>query len=129
MFYLSFFRTFAPIFHFKLWNFCWRGAQGTLATPLYIPIYITCLIVCFIPSLLVLSRESDGSAIFWTDPHSLRSCQFPSFPLDSLNSSQLICYSCSKPPKEMIVIALSKDATIRREWETQPVTMVAEMVL
>jgi len=27
------------------------------------------------------------SAIFWTNPHLLRSCQFPSFPVASLTSS------------------------------------------
>jgi len=34
---------------------------------------------CFVCSIfLVLSRESDGGAIiFWTNPHSLRSCPFP----------------------------------------------------
>jgi len=42
MFYLRFLLAFAPIFHFKLCNFCWwerknlfcPRAQGTLATPL-----------------------------------------------------------------------------------------------
>jgi len=42
MFCFCFFHTFAPIFHFKLCNFCKRGqknisclrAPGTLATPL-----------------------------------------------------------------------------------------------
>jgi len=27
-FYFSFFRTFAPIFHFKLCSFCYRSAEG-----------------------------------------------------------------------------------------------------
>jgi len=35
------------------------------------------LIVCSI--FILLSRESDGDAIFWTNPHLLRSCPFPSF--------------------------------------------------
>jgi len=36
------------------------------------------LFVCSI--FILLSRESGGGAIFWTNPHSLRSCPFPSFP-------------------------------------------------
>jgi len=40
--YFFFFRTFAPVFHFKICSYCWRGrkniscprAQGTVAAPL-----------------------------------------------------------------------------------------------
>jgi len=38
-----------------------------------------------------LSRESDGGDISWMNSHSRRSCRFPSFLVDSLTSSQLIC--------------------------------------
>jgi len=38
-----------------------------------------------------LSRESDGGAIFWTNPHPLRSCPFSSFPTIEFAG-------CSKPP-------------------------------
>jgi len=50
--------------------------------------YINCLF-CSIFNLL--SRESDGGAIFWTNPKLLRSCLFPSFPVVSLTSYHLIC--------------------------------------
>jgi len=47
------------------------------------------LFICAI--FIFLSRESEGGAIFLTNPHSLTSCRFPSFPVDSLTSSQIIC--------------------------------------
>jgi len=28
-------------------------------------------------TFILLSRESDSTSIFWTNPHSLRSCPFP----------------------------------------------------
>jgi len=38
-------------------------------------------------SIVILQpQESDGGAIFWTNPHPLRSCPFPSFPDVSLTS-------------------------------------------
>jgi len=40
----------------------------------YHPIYN--MLVCSI--FILLSRESEGGAIFWTNPHRLRSCPFPS---------------------------------------------------
>jgi len=40
---------------------------------------------------ILLSRESDGEAMFWTNPHPLRSCPFQSFPVVSLTSYHLIC--------------------------------------
>jgi len=43
-----------------------------------------CYLFCSI--FILLSQESDGSAIFWTNPHPLRSCSFPSFPVVSLTS-------------------------------------------
>jgi len=55
----------------------------------------TCLFICSI--FILLSRESDGGAIFWMNSHPLRSCQFPSFPVVSLTSYHWIC-CCSKPP-------------------------------
>jgi len=45
--------------------------------------------VCSI--FILLSRESDGGAIYWTNPHPLRSCPFPNFPVVSLTSYHLIC--------------------------------------
>jgi len=33
----------------------------------------------FVPSLILLLRESDSGSIFWTNLHSLRSCPFPTF--------------------------------------------------
>jgi len=44
---------------------------------------------CFI--LIPLSRESDGSAMFWTNPHPLRSWPFPSFSIVSFPSYHWIC--------------------------------------
>jgi len=41
-------------------------------------------------SFLSSYYETD-SAIFLTNPHSLQSCSFSSFPFDSLTSFQLIC--------------------------------------
>jgi len=39
------------------------------------------LFICSI--FILLSQESDGCAMFWTNPHPLRSCLFPSFPVVS----------------------------------------------
>jgi len=45
----------------------------------------------FVYSIFIfLSRESDGGAIFWTNPHPLRS-KLSSFPVVSLTSYHLIC--------------------------------------
>jgi len=38
--------------------------------------------------VILLSRESDGVSIFWTNPYSFRSCPCLSFPVDSLSSFQ-----------------------------------------
>jgi len=46
---------------------------------------------------ILLSRESDGSAMFWTNPHPLRSCRFLNFPVVSLTSYYWI-FAFSKPP-------------------------------
>jgi len=40
------------------------------------------VLVCSI--FIFLSRESDVGAIFWTNSHSLKKFQFPSFPVGSL---------------------------------------------
>jgi len=40
---------------------------------------------------ILLSRESDGGAIFSTNPHPLWSCTFLSFPVVSLTSYHWIC--------------------------------------
>jgi len=50
---------------------------------------VLCLFVCFI--FILLLRESDDGAILWTNPHPLRSCPFPSFPVVSLTSYHWIC--------------------------------------
>jgi len=47
------------------------------------------MIVCCI--FILLSYESDGGAIFWTNPHSLRSCPFSEFAVVSLFFYHLIC--------------------------------------
>jgi len=47
-------------------------------------IEMVCFLFCFCSIFILLSRESDGGAIFWTNPHLLRSCPFPSFPVVSL---------------------------------------------
>jgi len=39
-----------------------------------------CLMFCSI--FILLSRESDGCAIFWNYLHSFRRCRFPSFQVD-----------------------------------------------
>jgi len=44
----------------------------------------------FYSSFILLSRGSDGGAIFWTNPHPPRSCPFPSFPVVSLTFYHLI---------------------------------------
>jgi len=41
--------------------------------------------VCF-SIFILISRESDGGAILWTNPHPLTSCPFSSFPVISLTS-------------------------------------------
>jgi len=46
----------------------------------------------FCSIFFLLSRESNGGAIFRTNPHPLRSCWFSSFPVDSMIFSQLLCY-------------------------------------
>jgi len=38
-----------------------------------------------------VSRESDGGAMFWTNPHPLRSCPFPSFPAFFFDFFHWIC--------------------------------------
>jgi len=38
-----------------------------------------------------MSRESDGGAIFWTNPHPLNSCPFPSYSVVFLTSYHWIC--------------------------------------
>jgi len=45
-----------------------------------------CLFVYLGSIFILLSRESDGGALFWTNPHPLRSCPFSSFPVISLSS-------------------------------------------
>jgi len=50
---------------------------------------LICLFVC--PNFILLLQESDGGAKFRTNPHPLKSCPFPSFPVDSLTFYQLIC--------------------------------------
>jgi len=34
---LAFFRSFAPIFHFKLWGFCWRGRKNVSCSRAQVP--------------------------------------------------------------------------------------------
>jgi len=41
------------------------------------PLMFVCLFVCSI--LILLSQESDCTARFWPNPHSLRSCPFSKF--------------------------------------------------
>jgi len=41
---------------------------------------------------VLLSRESDGGAVFWTNPYPLRSYLFSSFPVVSLTSYHWICW-------------------------------------
>jgi len=68
MFFFCFFRTFTPIFHFKLCSFCWREhknascprAQETLATPL------NCCIMWIIPSFFFLFSASVYDAFMKT---------------------------------------------------------------
>jgi len=43
----------------------------------------TCMFCSF---FILLSRESDGSAIFWTNPYPFKSCPFLSFLVVSLTS-------------------------------------------
>jgi len=42
-------------------------------------------------TFILLSQESDGGAIFWTNLQPLRSCPFLSFPVVSLTSYHWIC--------------------------------------
>jgi len=58
--------------------------------------------------LYLMSRESDGDAIFLTNPHSLRSYRFPSFPIDTLTSSQLICYLFEAPKHQTEIIVVKR---------------------
>jgi len=44
-------------------------------------------LICSI--FILLSRETDGGAIFWTNPHLLRSYPFPNFPI--VSSYHWIC--------------------------------------
>jgi len=61
---------------------------------------------------ILLSRESDSGAMFWTNPHSLRRCQFPSLQIGYLTSSQRIWSLFVKHQAEIIIVKpLSKDAT------------------
>jgi len=46
-------------------------------------------LICSI--FILLSQESDNGAIFFMNPHLLRSCPFPSFPVISVTSYHLIC--------------------------------------
>jgi len=45
----------------------------------------------FCSIFILLSRESDGDAIFWMNLHLLRNCSFPSFLVVSLTSYHRIC--------------------------------------
>jgi len=47
------------------------------------------MFVCSI--FILLSRESDGGTIFWTNLHPLKSCPFPSLPVVSLTFYHWIC--------------------------------------
>jgi len=52
------------------------------------------LLICFIlfcSIFILLSWESDGGAMCWTNLHLLRCCPFPSFSVVSLTSYHWIC--------------------------------------
>jgi len=54
-------------------------------------IVISLLNCLFCSIFILLSLESDGYVMFWTNPHPIRNCSFPGFPVVSL-ISLLICY-------------------------------------
>jgi len=60
--------------------------------PCPLSMFITDFIRSFVCSIFILLlRERDGCAIFWTNPHQLRSCPFSSFPVVPLTSYHWIC--------------------------------------
>jgi len=69
--------------------------------------------------LILLSRESDGGVIFWTNPHPLRSCLFSNFPLFLwLLTIEFAAYS--KPPSRENYRKEPYPRTqqrVRRGWE------------
>jgi len=78
-----------------------------------------CLFVCCI--FFFLSRESDGGAIFWTNPHPFRSCPFSVVPLISYHL--ICCLFKLKPPnrdnhrKAPYPRIPGTQQRIRRGWE------------
>jgi len=71
------------------------------------------IVFLFCSILALLSRQSDGgTTYFWTNAHPLGSCPFPSFPVDSLISSQLILLLGRSQQAEIIIVKhLIQDAT------------------
>jgi len=72
------------------------------------------MLVCFV-QLYSPVMKSDSAAIFWTNPKSLRSCPFPSFPLGYLTSFQLIC-CLFEAPNIMFIKHLIQGRNKRRGW-------------
>jgi len=56
------------------------------------PIWGIRIVYLFCSIFILLSRESDGGAMCWTNPHPLRSCPFSSFPVVSLTSYHWIVF-------------------------------------
>jgi len=60
------------------------------------------MFVCSI--FILLSRESDGGAIFWTNPHPLTSCPFPRFPVVSFDFLPLNLLLFEPTKQEIIIV-------------------------
>jgi len=67
------------------------------------------MIVCFVSSLSSQPRKSEGGALLWTNPHSLRSCPFPADSFDFFPVNLLLLQSHQE--EITILKALFKDAT------------------
>jgi len=67
---------------------------------------------------ILLSRKSDGGTIFWTNLRSLRSCQYPSFPVDYVTLSLLICFLFKATKQRYILKRLIQGRNhAQREWK------------
>jgi len=75
-------------------HWCNMSCNNVVDLEIFLPYFWLLLFVFSI--FILLSRESDGGAIFWTNPNPLMSCPFLSFPVVWLLATEFA--ACSKPP-------------------------------
>jgi len=99
-------------------QFSVSGARDCYPLRQEMQVYFVLFVCCI---FILLPRESNGGAVFWTNPHPLRSnCPFPSFPVVSLTSYHLICCLFGSHQTEIIIVKAPNPTTrqrVRRGWE------------